>query len=114
MIGNPSDVLDKAVFQSFFDIMFVSARAAHFVDTRIAGDILRSDNRVGSAIVAIETGKFLVPLLRDQKCEFDRKVREFCEKKEWSAINRKFLAAFSEFVDMISFVSTPSLSAPTR
>lgn len=87
MCGNPTDVLNKPMFRSFFDVMFVSARAAQFMGTSISDKILRSENSKGSALVAVETGKFLIPLLRDQKAEFDRKEKQFCETNGWSIID---------------------------
>ncbi len=59
--------------------MFVSARSAQFLNTPIANQIMRTQNSRGSALIAIETSKFLVPLTKDQKTGFVAKELSFCD-----------------------------------
>jgi len=74
MVGQPSKVLDKAQFEHFFDVAFVSARAAACIQQPWFARLLKPN---GNGILAVESSKFIVPLNKKQKDEFDAKLDEF-------------------------------------
>mmetsp|Transcript_24464 Transcript_24464/g.35966 ORF Transcript_24464/g.35966 Transcript_24464/m.35966 type:complete len:536 (-) Transcript_24464:109-1716(-) len=102
--SNPAELLKKAKFTNLFDGMFVSSRAAQFLQTPQANTVLRD-----GAVVGIETGKYVVPLLRDQKKEFNLKEKEFAEAQGWShlvesPVKRRRREEASEQDDVIFYV----------
>ncbi len=74
----------------FFDAMFVSTRAAHWLESDAANELLKN-----GGLVAIETSKFLVPLNHAQKDEFDSKLNEYCTKHTWKKINGIFICIYN-------------------
>lgn len=81
LVGSAADVLKKSHFASFFDGIFVSSRAAHFIQTPLANSILR--NSPQKSLIAVETCKYIPQLVRNQKNEFIAKEKEFAEGQGW-------------------------------
>lgn len=73
--GTPSTILNKERFTGKFDSIFISARSAQCLKEEYMGKLLKR-----GAKIAVETSKFLVPLNKEQKAEFDKLEVEFCEK----------------------------------
>ena len=69
--------------------MFVSSRSAKFLESPVADKILRTDNPKGAAVVAVETGKFMIPLLRNAKAEFLKKEKDYCCNQNWTELTGK-------------------------
>lgn len=89
MHGEVISTLDKSQFDGFFDMMFVSSRAAKFLESPVANNILRTDNSKAAALIAVETGKFFVPLLKKTKSDFLIKEMDYCENLRWSRLHGK-------------------------
>ena len=69
-------LLGKCRFESFFDLVFVSAKCAQIVDEVAFGTIIAS-----GGVVAVETSKFVLPLPKaEQKSQFVKKVKEYAAK----------------------------------
>jgi hypothetical protein len=78
LLGMPSEILKKSKYSNKFDGMFVSSRAAQFCSLPLADDILKQDG-----IVVMETGKFVIPLLRKDKESFTLKLKEYAAERGW-------------------------------
>lgn len=78
LLGSPSETLKKSKFTDKFHGMFVSSRASQFCSLPRAGEVLRPNG-----LVAMETGKFVVPLLRKDKEAFNLKLKEYAAEREW-------------------------------
>jgi hypothetical protein len=85
LVGTPADALKKAHFGLLFDGVFVSSRAAQFIQTPLADSVLRSSPQ--RSLVAVETCKYIPPLLRDKKSEFIAKEKEFAAERGWALLN---------------------------
>lgn len=83
MIGNPVEVLGKARFAGMFDGMFISNRTTNFATNEIASRILRQDR---AALIALESSKYIIPLVRDQKSAFNEKIREAAIGSGWESV----------------------------
>lgn len=81
--GQASEIFDKSKFEQFFDVVYVSSRAAHVVGQPFFGKILKSGEE--KAVVAVETSKFLVPLSKNMRSGFNAKIEEYALK---SGLNR--------------------------
>lgn len=77
LTGSTGSVLGKAKFRGLFDCVFVSSRSAQVLGEDFFGPLLSAHS---GAYVAVETGKFLVPLSQDLKDELLRKEVELAEK----------------------------------
>jgi hypothetical protein len=88
LASTPQEVLRKDKFQSFFDGIFISNRSAQFSAEPLANSILRSQTLPSSTpkkcLVAVETAKYCVPLLRNQRKEFQVKLKEFGLSQGWT------------------------------
>ena len=76
-----------------FHGMFVSSRSAQFLNDPLANSILR-DTAGGDSkcLIAVETSKYVIPLLRNQKNEFNLKLKEYSMSQGWThCVKRKFL-----------------------
>ena len=78
LLGPPSTVLDKPKFTAFFDGAFVSARFAQCLELPYFAAVLNKQ-----ALVAVETGKFLVPLNAKIQAEFNKKEDEYAAQQGW-------------------------------
>ena len=78
LLGAPSEVLKKSKYANKFDGMFVSSRAAQFCSSSLADDILKPNG-----LVVMETGKFVIPLLRKDKEAFTLKQKEYATERGW-------------------------------
>jgi hypothetical protein len=117
MHGDPSAVLNKAQYEQFFDVMFVSARAAKFLESPVADRVLRTSNSKGAALVAVETGKFLVPLLKNAKAAFLKKETDYCENLQWSKLTvppvyRRHRDSADKEDDVLFYVKTSDYKDP--
>jgi len=83
LYGTPSTVLNKERFVNKFDGIFVSARSAQCLKEEYMGTILKKGGKI-----AVESSKFLVPLNKEQKAEFDKLEVEFCDKLGFHKIQR--------------------------
>lgn len=112
MHGDPSVVLGKSQFEQYFDVMFVSSRAAKFLDSPVADKVLRTHNSKGTALVAVETGKFIVPLLKNAKTEFLKRETEYCDKHHWSRMRGKsicHIVVYCAFEDARRMIFLPTI-----
>lgn len=73
LTGSTGSLFDKSKFEGFFDGVFISARAAHVTGQPILKKILAK----GTGVVAVEGSKFLVPLTKNMRSEFDKKIYEY-------------------------------------
>eukprot|EP01041_Mallomonas_annulata_P012230 gene12230-25681_t len=87
----------------FFDAIFVSTRAAHWLDSAAPDDLLRP-----GGLVAVETSKFLVPLTRTQKSEFNLKLNEYCDKRGWQSIPAPVYRRRRDEKDTVDDILKPS------
>lgn len=103
MLGSPAEILSKSKYQSFFDVMFVSSRVAQFINSENASAVLRN-----KALIACETSKFIVPLSRDQKTEFNAKIVEYAVGRDWKSVvppvPRRYREASDTVTDVQFFV----------
>ena len=72
MAGSPGTVLDKPKFHGLFDSVYVSARAAACMNEEKVRAVFGP-----KCVVAVETGKFMVPLHKEAKVEFVQKEVEY-------------------------------------
>ena len=70
VIGDAATVFGKAKFSGYFDAMFLSLRSASLMQSPVADEILKP-----GALVAVETGKFLVSYTAKEKAELLKKVQ---------------------------------------
>jgi hypothetical protein len=82
--GQASEIFDKAKFEQFFDVVFVSSRAAHIVGQPFFGKILKAGEE--KAVVAVEASKFLVPLSKSMRSGFNTKIEEYAMKSGLSKL----------------------------
>lgn len=78
LLGVPAEILKKSKYSNKFDGMFVSSRAAQFCSLPLADEILKQDG-----LVVMETGKFVIPLLRKDKEAFALKLKEYAGERGW-------------------------------
>ena len=83
LYGTPSTILNKERFAEKFDSIFISARSAQCLKEEYMSKLLKR-----KAKIAVETSKFLVPLNKEQKAEFDKLEEEFCDKLGFHKIQR--------------------------
>jgi len=69
MLGLPAAVLDKPKWAGHFDLVFVSARAASCVEPDWFARLVKP----ATGVLAVESGKFIVPLSKEQRAEFTSK-----------------------------------------
>lgn len=79
LIGQPAEELKKSKYANYFHGMFVSSRHASFCKDTLADCILKEN-----ALIAIESGKYIISLLRDEKEEFAMKEKEYAFGHGWS------------------------------
>jgi hypothetical protein len=82
MVGSPSEVLTKPRYHKQFDAVFLSARTAQCLDQPYFDELLKDQ-----ALIAVETAKFLVPLLKKSKEEYAKKIDEYAGKQGYKKIN---------------------------
>lgn len=82
LTGSAQASLDKPAFRGFFHGSFVSSRAAQNVDLPYFQQIMRHEGK--GSVVSVETSKFLVPLSKKIKEEFNNKVDEYASAKGWA------------------------------
>ena len=95
MSGPASGTFDKSKYEGFFDVVFVSARAAHVVSQPFFKKILKTTDNGEKTLVAVESSKFLVPLSKDMRTGFDGKILEYATKsglKKLDKGNRKIFS----------------------
>ena len=81
----PADILKKEKFRGMFDAIFVSNRSAQFVNDPLVNTILRdTSNSHRGCLVAMETAKYCVPLLKKQRQDFSVKLREYGISQGWT------------------------------
>jgi flagellar biosynthesis GTPase FlhF len=94
LVGSPSEALKKAHYSGLFDGIFVSSRAAQFIQTPLADSILHSSP---CGLVGVETCKYIPLLNRDKKAEFVAKETEFGESHGWTLLRTGFSLLSSSF-----------------
>ena len=79
--------------------MFVSSRVAQFINSENASVVLRD-----KALIACETSKFIAPLSRDQKAEFNAKIVEYGVGRDWKSIAPPVPRRYREASDTVTDV----------
>jgi dynein assembly factor 3 len=85
MLGKPSEILNKSKYNHFFDGIFVSSRMAQSVSLDYFTNLPKKHG-----IISMETGKFLVPLGKDEKSTMIIKEDEIAANKGWKKVDRKY------------------------
>ena len=82
LIGDPVTILGRGEkYKNFFDGMFVSLRQAQFMHSEVADSILKP-----SALIGVETGKFMVHYTKKEKEELMDKVQELAVGRGWKML----------------------------
>lgn len=79
MTGSFNHTFSRQKYHGMFHSVFVSARHAQVLNEECFRDILCTSE--GSAVVAVETAKFLANLNKDVKQDFCNKIDEYCTAK---------------------------------
>jgi hypothetical protein len=123
MLGGPNDALSKPKLANMFDAVFVSTRTAHCLDQPYFTPLLKD-----GAVVAVESSKFVVPLPRKAKAEFNTKVVDYAKSHgltrmvpgklqlciETLSASSILAAALIESFLSRSFLRSTCISAPKR
>jgi hypothetical protein len=109
-VGAPADVLKKSQFASLFDAVFVSSRAAQFIQTPLSDSVLRSVPQ--QSLVVVETCKYIPPLSRDKKTEFIAKEKEFAAERGWTLLTEG--PRYSTFTLDSQTINSASATTTTR
>lgn len=85
MSGSLSGTLDRAKYQNFFDVIFVSSRGAQLLSESYVSSLLKQTNTAGRGpYAAVETGKFVVPLSQQLIDELQKKEVELATALKWT------------------------------
>jgi len=96
LVGAPDVLLDKAKYQGFFDIAFIGSRAVNVIEKDVFTASLKDQ-----ALVCAESAKFIVPLNRERRKEYDDKVKNYAIAKGLKAIKAPVSIRYRDDKDKI-------------
>ena len=100
ILGLPAEFRpSNKISPNSMDAVFVSARAASYIQSEAIQNLLRP-----GALIAAESSKFLVPLNKAQKEEFNSKLEEYGISQGWTKIPGK-LILFVVYLYIFHFLS---------
>ncbi|CAE7648766.1 Dnaaf3 [Symbiodinium microadriaticum] len=117
--GSAQEILKKEKYRSMFDGVFISNRSAQFVNDPLINTILKDTIDGKKCLVAVETAKYCIPLLRNQRKEFNVKLKEYGISQGWNhcitpPVRRRRRDSADDMDDVMFFVkSAEDCSAAT-
>ncbi len=97
--GTIEDMVSKKHYQGLFHRVAMSYNAAHFMANESFNQILAP-----ISCVTVESAKYVVPVKKEQKVEYMKKVDEMASKLGWACCAKKITDEWNEQLDNITYI----------